>query len=77
MIDLTSQNAASCQTFYEALHLRKGILGLLQPGFLVALTVYNLKSFFVPRHKRANLDRMPTRPGPSPSPDMSRVDAAA
>ncbi|MFY0573325.1 NAD(P)/FAD-dependent oxidoreductase [Cystobacter fuscus] len=77
MIDLTSQHAASCRTFYEALHLRKGIMGLLQPGFLGALLVYNLKSFFVPRHKRANLDQMPARPGPRPSPGLERVDAAA
>ncbi|EPX64885.1 hypothetical protein D187_000307 [Cystobacter fuscus DSM 2262] len=77
MIDLTSQHAASCRTFYEALHLRKGIMGLLQPGFLGALMVYNLKSFFVPRHKRANLDRMPARPGPSPRPGLGRVDVAA
>jgi hypothetical protein len=77
MIDLTSVDVGSCRTFYEALHLRKGVAGLLQPGFLAALFVYNIKSFFVPRHKRANLDRLPPRPGSSPRTNLGRVDIAA
>ena len=56
MIDLTSVDERACATFYEVLHMRQGLGGLFQPRFLAALLGYNLKSLFVPRERRANLD---------------------
>ncbi|WPB75232.1 hypothetical protein KYC5002_40330 [Archangium violaceum] len=63
MIDLTSLDAKACHAFYEVLHMRKGMEGLLQPGFVSALMAYNLKSLFVPREQRANLTTLPPAPG--------------
>lgn len=63
MIDLTSLDAKSCHAFYEVLHMRKGMEGLLQPGFVAALMAYNLKSLLVPREQRANLTTLPPAPG--------------
>ncbi|MFY0525480.1 NAD(P)/FAD-dependent oxidoreductase [Archangium gephyra] len=68
MIDLTSLDAKSCHAFYEVLHMRKGMEGLLQPGFAAALMAYNLKSLLVPREQRANLTTLPPPPGRSTPP---------
>ncbi|PTL82313.1 hypothetical protein DAT35_19880 [Vitiosangium sp. GDMCC 1.1324] len=77
MVDLTSVDAKSCHAFYEVLHMRKGMEGLLQPGFAATLLGYSLKSLFVPREKRANLTTLPPPPGKRTPADAEPVDAAA
>lgn len=78
MIDLTSRDAAACQIFYESLHQRTGITGLLQPRFLGALVAYSVKSLFVPRAERANVGQMPPHPRPTPPHRPSgRMNSAA
>ncbi len=63
IIDLTSLDARSCHQFYQVLHMRRGMEALLQPRFAASLLAYNLKSLFVPREWRANLDTLPPAPG--------------
>ncbi|HZI06944.1 MAG TPA: hypothetical protein VEZ71_23165, partial [Archangium sp.] len=77
MIDLTSLDAKACQAFYEVLHMRKGMGGLLQPGFAAALMAYNLKSLLVPREQRANLTTLPPPPGGRAPPVAPREQDAA
>ncbi|HYO53901.1 NAD(P)/FAD-dependent oxidoreductase, partial [Archangium sp.] len=78
MIDLTSLDAKCCHAFYEVLHMRKGLEGLLQPEFVAALLTYNLKSLVVPREKRANLTTLPPAPGRRGHPAAAgKQDAAA
>ncbi|MCY1074890.1 NAD(P)/FAD-dependent oxidoreductase [Archangium lansingense] len=78
MIDLTSLDVKSCMAFYDVLHMRKGVEGLLQPGFVAALMAYNAKSLVVPREKRANLTTLPPPPGRKRSPaPPDQQDAAA
>jgi hypothetical protein len=78
MVDLTSLDVKSCQAFYDVLHMRKGMEGLLQPGFTAALMAYNVKSLLVPREKRANLTTLPPPPGRKDRPaSPGKQDAAA
>lgn len=78
MIDLTSQDVESCRAFYDVLHMRKGVEGLLQPGFVAALMSYNLKSLVIPREQRANLTTLPPPPGREGRPAApGQQDAAA
>ncbi|ATB31260.1 NAD(P)/FAD-dependent oxidoreductase [Melittangium boletus] len=77
MIDLTSVDAHACQRFYDVLHMRKGLEGLLDPGFARALLTYNLKSLLVPRARRANLDTLPPHPSARGGKDAGRMDSAA
>jgi 2-polyprenyl-6-methoxyphenol hydroxylase-like FAD-dependent oxidoreductase len=76
MVDLTSLDEKACHTFYEVLHMRKGMEGLLQPAFAKALLSYSLKSLFVPRERRANLSTLPPAPGKRAR-AAGRMDAAA
>jgi hypothetical protein len=62
MIDLTSLNEQACRRFYEVMHMRRGVEGLLRPDFLGAFLTYGVKSFFVPLHQRANVSTRPAAP---------------
>jgi 2-polyprenyl-6-methoxyphenol hydroxylase-like FAD-dependent oxidoreductase len=62
MIDLTSLDTRACRRFYEVMHMRRGVEGLLRPDFLTAFLTYGVKSFFVPLHQRANVDTRPAAP---------------
>ncbi len=77
MIDLTSVDARACQRFYDVLHMRKGLEGLLDPVFARALLGYNLKSLVIPRAQRANLDTLPPHPSAPPPRPSGRLDNAA
>ncbi|HZH74494.1 MAG TPA: hypothetical protein VEY88_00585 [Archangium sp.] len=77
MVDLTSLNDKACHTFYEVLHMRKGMEGLMQPDFAKALLGYSLKSLFVPRAQRANLTTLPPAPGKQIRAGAEPVEAAA
>ena len=59
LLEANSLNPRLQQKFMEVLHLHKGMGNLLQPGFIISLLAYSVKSLFVPLEKRANTKEMP------------------
>jgi 2-polyprenyl-6-methoxyphenol hydroxylase-like FAD-dependent oxidoreductase len=62
LIDQTSKDLAACRTFYEVLHMRRGMEALLKPGLLGGFLAYAVKSVFMPLARRANVDTLPSAP---------------
>ncbi|RKG68768.1 FAD-dependent oxidoreductase [Corallococcus sp. CA054B] len=63
MLDLTSRNANACRRFYEVMHMRHGLGGLLTPSLLASFIAYSVQSLFVPLERRANVTVCPPAPG--------------
>jgi 2-polyprenyl-6-methoxyphenol hydroxylase-like FAD-dependent oxidoreductase len=62
LIDQTSTDVAACRTFYEVLHMRRGMEALLKPGLLGGFLAYGARSVFTPLPRRANVDSLPPAP---------------
>ena len=73
LIDQTSLDLAVCRTFYEVLHMRRGMTALLKPGLLGAFLAYGVRSLFTPLPRRANVDTCPPVPTPAAGSTPSRA----